>query len=74
VEPLEVGGVGQHHPQQVIVFARHEIALHDLRHAACRLFKGVQMRLFLALQRDIDEHVHRTPRLLLIDQKRCTPR
>ena len=31
VQALEIRGIGEHHPQQIIVFARHEIALHDLR-------------------------------------------
>src|ERR1700678_2049818 len=72
VQPLEIGGVGQYHPQKKIILTRHEIALHDFRDLARRLLELMQVRLLLAVQGDVDEDVHGTTRLLLIDQSRVS--
>src|ERR1700722_8117580 len=70
VQPLEIGGGGQYNPQQKIILTRHEIALHDFGNLARRFLELVQVRLLLAVQGDVDEDVHGTTRLLLIDQRR----
>jgi hypothetical protein len=70
VQPLEIGGVGQYHAQQKVILPRHEIAFHDFGDLARRLLEFMQVRLLLAVQGDVDEDVHRTTRLLLIDHSR----
>jgi hypothetical protein len=72
VQPLEVCGVGQHDPQQIVVFTRHQVALHHLGHLAHGLLELAQMRLLLAVERDVDEDVHRASGFLLIDERRIS--
>ena len=57
VDALEVGHVRDHQPQQVVVLAGHEIALHHLRHLAHRALEGLEPRLALPVERDAHEHV-----------------
>ena len=70
VDALEVGGVGDDHPHQIVELSCHQVALDDLRHLADRLLEGLEIGLILALQRDADEDVPGKPGLLLVDDGR----
>ena len=69
-EVLETGTSFGAPTEQEIELAGDDKALHDLRHLARSLFEGVQVGLFLPIERDVHEHVHRTSGLLLTDQRR----
>ena len=72
VQSFEVGGVGDDDAHDVVVIARHQVALHHFRDLANRFFEAAQIGLVLPVECDVDEHVHRAAGLLLIDQRGVT--
>ena len=57
VEDLVVGYVPDHHVNQVVKVAGHQMATEDLRAVADRPLEGVQGRLVLTGQRDLHKYV-----------------
>ena len=69
MQPLEVGHVGDDEAQQVIEFAGHEIALHDLGDVPDRILECCELTLLLAMQADVHEYVPAKPRHRLVHER-----
>ena len=70
VDALEVGEIADHEPQQIVMLAGHEIALHHFRHPSYRALEGLESGLTLAVERDAHEDIDGEAGALLIDQRR----
>jgi len=67
---LEVFGIGDHDPEQVIEFSGHQIAVHDFGQRANRVFEDLEFVLILAFEGDADEHDAREAGSLGVDPSR----
>ena len=69
MQALEVGHVRYDDAQQVVEFARHQVALHDLGDAADRLFERSEFAVLLAVQANADKDVAGQPGFRLVEQR-----